>query len=355
MAKVGLEILQIRQFLSIPDDANITLERYSDSAGSYVVLDSENISVYKQLYRAAKAKLKLQIKVTRVQNHEPEPEPEPDHSLPSPPPESTDVQQEQPQQRCSYLDTVLRVPIDGLVNQVDHTTSAAPAPPPLKASMFPNVPAENPAEDDNKISTQAEPQKGMKLAKSNPASTPAVMCAGGPKFVPPSPICIDCNHCGTGVPDAHYHCSICDDGDYDLCQKCIDAGVLCPGEGHWLIKRTVSDGRIKYNITETIAPRKIPEPEPQVELSSTREHTTPIEIEDTKAGERTCNACFRCMLHLFFLDRWIYLGILLMFLLMKASTRKNSLTAKIAETMTCASLVFSRTDMVTILRILSPL
>ncbi|EGC42889.1 ZZ type zinc finger domain-containing protein [Histoplasma capsulatum var. duboisii H88] len=283
---------KIRHFLSIPDDANITLERYSDSAGSYVVLDSENISVYKQLYRAAKAKLKLQIKVTRVQNHEPEPEP--DHRLPSPPPESTDVQQEQPQQRCSYLDTVLRVPIDGLVNQVDHSTSAAPAPPPLKASMFPNVPAENPAEDDNKISTQAEPQQGMELAKSNPASVPAVMCAGGPNFVPPSPICIDCNHCGTGVPDAHYHCSICDDGDYDLCQKCIDAGVLCPGEGHWLIKRTVSDGRIKYNITETIAPRKIPEPEPQVELSSTREHTTPIEIEDTKAGERTCNACFRC-------------------------------------------------------------
>ncbi|EER42815.1 ZZ type zinc finger domain-containing protein [Histoplasma capsulatum H143] len=102
---------KIRHFLSIPDDANITLERYSDSAGSYVVLDSENISVYKQLYRAAKAKLKLQIKVTRVQNHEPEPEP--DHRLPSPPPESTDVQQEQPQQRCSYLDTVLRVPIDG--------------------------------------------------------------------------------------------------------------------------------------------------------------------------------------------------------------------------------------------------
>ncbi|KKZ62115.1 hypothetical protein EMCG_03409 [[Emmonsia] crescens] len=259
---------KIRQLLTIPDNANVTLERYSDSAGSYVVLDSENLSVYKQLYRAAKAKLKLRIK-------------------------STNLHQEQPQQRCSYLDTVLRVPIGGLINQDDYPPPAVPAPPPLNASMFPSVPEEGPAEGDNKIQPKAEPQQEMELVRPNPASTPGFMPGSVPNLAQPSPICIDCNHCGKAVPGAHYHCSICDDGDYDLCQKCVDAGVLCPGEGHWLIKRTVNDGRIKYSVTETIAPRKNAEPGPQEELSSAKDHITPMEDDETKLGERTCNACFR--------------------------------------------------------------
>jgi next-to-BRCA1 protein 1 len=42
----------------------VVFERYSDSAAAFVRLDSDNSSVYKQLYRAAKAKLKLRIKAT---------------------------------------------------------------------------------------------------------------------------------------------------------------------------------------------------------------------------------------------------------------------------------------------------
>ncbi|KAL2367758.1 hypothetical protein RJ035_004979 [Blastomyces gilchristii] len=259
---------KVRQLLTIPDDANVTLERYSDSAGSYVVLDSENISVYKQLYRAAKAKLKLRIK-------------------------STDAQQEQPQQRCSYLETVLRVPTDGFVNQNDYPASGASPPPPLNPAMFPSVPDDSPAGVDNQIPPQAEPQRDTDLVQSDPVSTAGDMCAAGPNLNQLSPICIDCNHCGERVPDAHYHCSICDDGDYDLCQKCIDAGVLCPGEGHWLIKRTVNDGRINYSVTETIAPRKYHEPEPQEELNNTEKHITSMEVDEMRVRARTCNACFR--------------------------------------------------------------
>ncbi|KAI9806770.1 MAG: hypothetical protein M1825_006227 [Sarcosagium campestre] len=55
---------RLRFLLAIPDDEPVVFERYSDSAGAFVVLDSNNPSVYKQLYRAAKAKLKLRIKVT---------------------------------------------------------------------------------------------------------------------------------------------------------------------------------------------------------------------------------------------------------------------------------------------------
>ncbi|OJD13597.1 hypothetical protein AJ78_05966 [Emergomyces pasteurianus Ep9510] len=277
---------KIRQLLAIPDTANVTLQRYSDSAGSYVVLDSENLSVYKQLYRAAKAKLKLRIKVTVAREAKAVLQP------PSALPQSTNVQQDQPLQRCSYLDTVLRVPIGGFTKE-DDCPPAVPARPPLNASMFPSVPEESPAEGDSKTQPQPEPQQEMELVQSNPVLAPGLKSGSGPNVVQLSPICIDCNHCGKAVPDAHYHCSICDDGDYDLCQKCVDAGVLCPGEGHWLIKRTVNDGRIRYNVTETIAPRKNLKPEVQEELSSAEEQTTPIENDETKLGERTCNACFR--------------------------------------------------------------
>lgn len=48
----------------MPENDEVIFERWSDSAASYVILDSNKPAVYKQLYRAAKAKLKLRIKVT---------------------------------------------------------------------------------------------------------------------------------------------------------------------------------------------------------------------------------------------------------------------------------------------------
>lgn len=67
--------------------------------------------------------------------------------------------------------------------------------------------------------------------------------------------CIDCNNCGRSIANEHYHCSICENGDYDLCLQCVGAGTTCRGEGHWLIKRTVQDGVVTNSTTETIPPR----------------------------------------------------------------------------------------------------
>lgn len=136
----------------------------------------------------------------------------------------------------------------------------------------------------------------------------------------PGAFCIDCNNCGATIPNEHYHCSICDQGDYDLCPSCVDAGVLCPGEGHWLIKRTINSGVVTNSTTETIAPRKHTEPEPAepVEADSQDEETPNTEeAEETPYNEeveaeaetaepeqateaikptmRTCNACFEGM------------------------------------------------------------
>ncbi|EEH23428.1 hypothetical protein PABG_05639 [Paracoccidioides brasiliensis Pb03] len=280
--------LKVRQLLTIPDNADVSLERYSDSAASYIVLNSENPSVYKQLYRAAKAKLKLRIKATLLPRHD---------SLwsSSPVPENTDSQQEQSQQRCSYLDTVLRAPVSDFINQADYPQPVAPAPPTLNASMFPSVPERNPIEGTNNntneeiLPTRAEHQQEMQHVRSNPVSSAGFMSSATlnlPQIpsVQLPPMYIDCNHCNNSVTDVYLHCSICDDGDYDLCQQCINAGVSCPGEGHWLIKRTINGGRITNSITETIPSRKSAEQEPQGK---------PTPEEETKFIERTCNACFR--------------------------------------------------------------
>lgn len=94
-----------------------------------------------------------------------------------------------------------------------------------------------------------------------------------------------CNHCGGAIPDEHYHCSTCDDGDFDLCQGCVDNGVLCGGEEHWMIKRFVKNGQVINSTTETIAPK------PKALFSDSK--TTLVAPEETKivTATRTCNSC----------------------------------------------------------------
>lgn len=72
---------------------------------------------------------------------------------------------------------------------------------------------------------------------------------------PDGMFCIDCNRCGRSISNDHHHCSICENGDYDLCPQCVAAGATCDGEGQWLIKRIVKDGAVINNTTEIIPPR----------------------------------------------------------------------------------------------------
>ena len=98
-----------------------------------------------------------------------------------------------------------------------------------------------------------------------------------------------CNECDHAIPGAHYHCSICDDGDFDLCQSCVDSGVLCGGEGHWLIKRTVRDGKVINSTTETIPPKAVKvENEKEVPGAFTSEVK---EDDGIEFETRTCNSC----------------------------------------------------------------
>ncbi|KAJ5971086.1 Zinc finger ZZ-type [Penicillium vulpinum] len=214
----------LRALIGVPADAHVILERYSDSAGSYVRLDCDNIAVYKQLYRAAKAKSKLRIKVTTLTS--------PNTSVPTPVPSEPTVPMDSTNHtRHSYLETVLsplaspdNLPLIDSV-QVPHPTSEKQLPL--------GQPRYRPFEMD---------QEKHQFPVISHTSSNGVFC-------------IDCNNCGRSIANGHYHCSICENGDYDLCLQCVGAGTSCRGEGHWLIKRTVNDGVVTNSTTETIPPR----------------------------------------------------------------------------------------------------
>lgn len=109
-----------------------------------------------------------------------------------------------------------------------------------------------------------------------------------------------CNNCNLPMENEHYHCSICDHGDYDLCPSCVDSGIHCPGSNHWMVKRFVKNGCVVNSTTERIPPKTHIEThvEPQAEQEmpgAFTEEKQPVEpvVEPTKSEEptRTCNCC----------------------------------------------------------------
>ena len=238
----------------IPPDAEVKFERFSDSAGSYVTLDSSNPAIYKQLYRAAKAKGKLRIKATITQKDQENPT-----ELKALPASAISIPiriQTGAKPRQTFLETVLTHPGTMTKSEVPLKTvqlsKAAPMPPP----------AVN------------RPTSGPGAGLSQP-TLPGLHHFYG------APFSINCNECGRSVPNEHFHCSICEKGDFDLCQSCVDAGILCQDDKHWLIKRTIHKGVVVPSKTQKVSP-KTNRPDNRVEelekLTSTPE-------------PRTCNAC----------------------------------------------------------------
>lgn len=121
--------------------------------------------------------------------------------------------------------------------------------------------------------------------------------------------CIDCNNCNRSIANEHYHCSICEGGDYDLCPQCIDAGALCHGDGHWLIKRVVMNGVVTNSTTETIPPRSssaAQESKPASAAVPSQEQSVPEQVPEM-SGMATllglpkpiCNGCCLGMYNFF--------------------------------------------------------
>lgn len=330
-ATLTLLFAQLRSLLAIPPTQAVIFERFSDSAGSYTILDRDNPSVYKQLYRAAKAKLKLRIKVTVLQ----------DHSGPSTTPQET-VQEApalaerlEPQRyvraavteelsamnkpdTCavsSHVEVAPQSPIpavqatenlqrqahDLYLNNIIPTSAfqegfekhfgitQAPAPAAQNNSEATTSAKKGPTEEAPvPRSFTARESFFSELANLSNCRSLNVHNVDHPVNIHGS-YSVFCNECDQAIPGAHYHCSICDDGDFDLCQSCVDAGFLCGGEGHWLIKRVVKNGKVINSVTETIAPKSLKagtEKEVPGAFTSDMKDNNGVDFET-----RTCNSC----------------------------------------------------------------
>ena len=55
---------------------------------------------------------------------------------------------------------------------------------------------------------------------------------------------IYCDNCGALAPSEHYHCSMCDGGDFDICPACVSKGIHCRDSRHKLRKRSREKGEL---------------------------------------------------------------------------------------------------------------
>lgn len=229
--------------------------------------------MYKQLYRAAKAKSKLRIKAINATD-----------------PPSPALKQEDSTEQPGPAKSVLSSPLPDAQTQVSSSNGT------VLASDFRN------GVDGAAPVDQPKQWLGVGVDSNQPTYHSFLPDLGnGGLPIPHKPLSgaffIDCNNCGRSVVNEHYHCSICESGDYDLCPSCVDSGVTCQGDEHWLIKRFVRDGIVINGTTETVASRKpevkesVKKPADPVSEPTGEGAPEPASVSPTKADERICNAC----------------------------------------------------------------
>lgn len=282
--------LQIRQVLSISPDANAVFERHSDSAAAYVELDPNNTAVWKQLSRAAKAKRKLKLRVTL---HDSEEDVDEYDDAETTGPKPVTVEDEPEQQTAEDLTPVKTEAFEVVQPVVAPAIGACWA---KNADSFNNTHLEQAMSD---LHLESDKHEQDCTRSSSTEST----------FVAPKTanFAVCCNNCDRTIPDAHYHCSTCDNGDFDLCPPCVELGITCHDSDHWLLKRFVRGDFILVSTTERVSPK----PKIKEEESDTKPIATLSAIENAPksvlpspicaapaafkslsiAPMRTCNSC----------------------------------------------------------------
>ncbi|KIY02534.1 uncharacterized protein Z520_00999 [Fonsecaea multimorphosa CBS 102226] len=275
---LGANVLpqKLRSLLAIPPEQDVRFDRFSDSQARYITLDSNDPAIYKQLYRAAKAKLKLRLRATV------EGKPARDGLV-----QDVDMAQSkfavkdgadsQAEPRNNFLETVLSQPLGN---------SVAPSFKAFQKTCQFSPKCAIPGAFDVDVNTSSMDQAAVNGTQGNQSDMFSLPTLPTMNDFPATSYTIDCNRCGQSVLNEHYHCGICEGGDFDLCKACVDAGVTCDGDEHWLLKRTVRNGMVIPSTTETLAPKKLS----KAAADSSSELTTPIspERDDT---ELTCNSC----------------------------------------------------------------
>ncbi|MCJ1307655.1 hypothetical protein MMC25_001302 [Agyrium rufum] len=306
---------KIRALLQTPSTKSLILERYSDSAGTYITLDPSISSVYKQLYRAAKAKLKLRIRATEMDTISLEAEKAAEVKEPIVPiaqevrSEQTTAQPQllvtpQKQQEQEMTDLYSRYVMTSMSDKVNamnkqaaisnlnlpevpmmHFPSLSPKPaatkPILQATVEDEAQVPEPfvAHDTSETSTLAECKNQTIPLRAVDQDFPVLASA----------FTVCCDKCNATIPNDHWHCSVCKMGDYDICKSCISKGEHCEMEGHFLIKRTIENGKVISSTTETHA-KKTPVPVQQWKAPDAWSVKSEETFEEAPMT-RTCNSC----------------------------------------------------------------
>ena len=357
--------------LQIPSSQETKLERYSDSSASFITLDSSNTSVYKQLYRAAKAKGKLRLRIAITDKATQSTEAL--QTTPSLPdrltsrkyvhPYTSDLSGNDaaPSARLSTL-VDLKTASEATLNELEIPNKveeqAAGKMTPAQPYVWPITDNGNwpvsakstlPYRSTLEGLNQATPDAAQAIQDAKKATQDALRSVqdaiasrnasqvndswkaankASKKETPvsPSPLpqylsgrqqcraelaglhqaaaaqttqkpasyanfTICCNQCDNAIPNAHWHCSVCDDGDFDLCEDCLDRGFTCDSDDHWLIKRTVEEGKVVNSKTE-IAPQTAAKAEKAKVVPGAFTPTVKPEMAPVSTDmSRTCNQC----------------------------------------------------------------
>jgi next-to-BRCA1 protein 1 len=330
----------------------VVLERYSDSASSYVKLDVNNIAVFKQLHRAAKAKLKLRIKATVLDVQDDNNSATPTaQAMPASTPMPLELAQAQMKAIKASLHAQQQYQQDLLKNlqpqQVAQEIQSQPTTHQLqdyqtqlelleqadtKCRLLESEHVASAAAEPQRL-TEAEQDYHMQLmlleqqnkrrllmararaASASRAERQKESEQEGPFGGPFAQFSVCCNSCNNDIPGVHWHCSICVEGDYDLCQDCVEDGQHCHVDHHFLIKRHIENGRVISSTIEMAPKRSLEtgmtaEPEVKVEIKSeaaelplqalpkeipSTSEDYEVEQEEPLDGSRTCNACVSSM------------------------------------------------------------
>ncbi|CAD6505193.1 BgTH12-00688 [Blumeria graminis f. sp. triticale] len=321
-APEALTTKMLRLLFGIPNSSEVIFERHLGNPGRYAPLDLNNKSACKYLYCIAREKERLCLRVTttlaksnipRTITNEDEEKSinnekncEADHSNPGTDfsqsshdhssLESVDQKVLSPEDYEKSMNTSQKLHSDvqlhqkiSLSSQNDRNDFSAAG---REISRIPSQRAVT-AYNTSALETNGtqcskldnEPEGTYKQNRIGVKNFDMYEKSGAPPNLHPATtgITICCNSCNASIPNEHYHCSNCDDGDYDLCKACVDNGVLCQGIDHWLIKRFLRNGAIVASTTETI----IPKPDPL------RQGLESLYDSHKMVDSRTCNVCVR--------------------------------------------------------------
>ncbi|KAL5113919.1 hypothetical protein ACEQ8H_008202 [Pleosporales sp. CAS-2024a] len=274
---------QLRGILQVSADQQVVFERYSDSSASYVTLDSDKPQVYKTLFRAAKAKLKLRLRAT-IPGDEAEAEVS---SVPTPTPEA--IPSAVPSLHRMSADTLRPQTLDAPVSPVIARSPAASSASPKHEAVSPILPPQ-PVDTEGEAPVPHAFAAHQSFFNNLASKSYNADLAFRPKPSTCTSWVVYCNNCNHPMEDEHFHCGVCDGGDYDLCPACVDTGIHCPGAGHWMVKRFVKNGCVVNSTTQRMPPKVKADDTREVPGAYTDEKQSVVSDDEPT---RTCNCCVK--------------------------------------------------------------